>query len=183
MYQRQWWGLFNGGCLRSEFLYQMKKISGLVSKTCAIGKKSQIQYCSDFSSPNIYLCQRSMNIAVDSGPLDTENFSVKRYTWNPKHRHEIQYWDIAMNWLGKILPICKMTRQWENTSRYQILGLATHCCVSKREAKDLQRRMFAIWESSKRIGNVDLSSIAEVVQHTKCICKSLNPQCLCFLKF
>ena len=120
MYQRQWWGLFNGGCLRSEFLYQMKKISGLVSKTCAIGKKSQIQYCSDFSSPNIYLCQRSMNIAVDSGPLDTENFSVKRYTWNPKHRHEIQYWDIAMNWLGKILPICKMARQWENTSRYQI---------------------------------------------------------------
>ena len=97
-----------------------------------------------------------------------DHWTLKSYTWNPKHRHEIQYWDIAMNWLGKILPICKMTRQWENTSRYQILGLATHCCVSKREAKDLQRRMFAIWESSKRIGNVDLSSIAEVV-HTTCL--------------
>ena len=75
--------------MRSEFLYQMKKISGLVSKTCAIGKKSQIQYCSDFSSPNIYLCQRSMNIAVDSGPLDTEKAHLKSKTSprNPILRH------------------------------------------------------------------------------------------------
>ena len=40
--------------------------------------------------------------------------------------------------------------------------------VSKTEVMALQRRMFAIWESSKRVRNVNLSSIAEVV-HTTCL--------------
>ena len=57
MYQRRWRGLFNGGCLRSEFLCVLKeKISGLVSKKCAIGNKSQNQYRLDFGSCRTLLC-------------------------------------------------------------------------------------------------------------------------------
>ena len=44
---------------------------------------------SKVSSPNIYLCQRSMNRAVDSGPLDTEKLHLKSKTSprNPILRH------------------------------------------------------------------------------------------------